>query len=113
MSCGLSLLLRLLLPPPLSRRSCRCASSQLPRPPLCTAALEPALLDRRLPVGAPGLACAETKKMAERLEWVDKRSSRIWRGRLEARYWRYIKGSGERWLARLQGEQGQRQAPAA
>lgn len=38
---------------------------------------------------------AETKKMAERLEWVDKRSSRIWRGRLESRYWRYIKGSGE------------------
>ena len=38
---------------------------------------------------------AETKKMSERLEWVDKRSSRIWRGRLEARYWRYIKGSGE------------------
>lgn len=32
--------------------------------------------------------------MDERLEWVDKRSSRIWRGRLEARYWRYIKGSG-------------------
>ncbi len=37
---------------------------------------------------------AATKKMEERLEWVDKRSSRIWRGRLEARYWRYIKGSG-------------------
>ncbi len=37
---------------------------------------------------------AETKKMAERREWVDKRSSRIWRGRMEGRYWRYIKGSG-------------------
>lgn len=37
---------------------------------------------------------AETKKMEARMEWVDKRSSRIWRGRLEARYWRYIKGSG-------------------
>ena len=42
----------------------------------------------------PPLLGAATKKMAERLEWVDKRSSRIWRGGLEARFWRYIKGSG-------------------
>lgn len=33
--------------------------------------------------------------MRESIEWVDKRSSRIWRGRMESRYWRYIKGSGE------------------
>jgi len=42
----------------------------------------------------PNLLPAETKKMDERIEWVDKRSSRIWRGRMESRYWRYIKGSG-------------------
>ncbi|EFN56571.1 hypothetical protein CHLNCDRAFT_51546 [Chlorella variabilis] len=39
----------------------------------------------------------ETKQMAERREWVDKRSSRIWRGRMESRYWRYIKGLDGGW----------------
>lgn len=44
--------------------------------------------------GCVGCLSAETKQMAERREWVDKRSSRIWRGRMESRYWRYIKGLG-------------------
>lgn len=38
--------------------------------------------------------------MPERIEWVDKRSSRIWRGRMEMPFWRYIKGKGA-WVCPL------------
>ena len=48
----------------------------------------------RCSICVPSSRTAETKHMSERREWVDKRSSRIWRGRLESRYWRYIKGLG-------------------
>lgn len=45
-----------------------------------------------------------TKSTKQSIEWVDKRSSRIWRGRMESRYWRYIKGSDGGWEPKTMGE---------
>lgn len=75
-------------PPALSRS---CPNVALAR--VCLTALQ------KLPFSTTDTFCSfvahtATKKMEARMEWVDKSSSRIWRGGLEARYWRYIKGSG-------------------
>jgi hypothetical protein len=47
---------------------------------------------------------ATRKTKEDRVEWIDKRSSRIWRGENGGKYWRYIKKSEGMWIPKTQEE---------